>query len=398
MPEFTPFRGLRYVLERVSLEDVIAPPYDVVGPEERAALAARSPYNSILVELPLPEPVEGLDQYQNAACLLAAWEREAVLAVDDAESFYAYRMTPAGQAPGRAMTTGVIGAMAVDPEGSTVLPHEQTMRRDTRDRLELLRACHANLSPIWGLSLASGLSVAVRQAIARSSDHRSATDRNGTRHELWAISDRESILEIEALVGSQPLVIADGHHRYETAIRYREERRRANGNRPGGFDFVMTFVVELSSDELVVEPTHRVINGLREDFDLVGELSRRFRVEPAGDDPEALVRSMDDAGALGLVTPEGSFLLADDDPTGLDTARLDRALKDLPAHKLAYQQGASEAFASVRAGNAQAAILVKPTTVEQIAETARQRTTMPPKSTYFAPKPRTGMVFRQLDL
>ena len=149
-----PFRGLRYDPERISLDDVIAPPYDVVGPKERAELAARSPYNSILVELPLPDERQGLDPYQHAAALLVAWQRDGILRVDDAASFYAYRMTRRGDGESATSTTGVIGAMAVDPDGSSVLPHEQTMRRDTRDRLELLRACRANLSPIWGLSLA----------------------------------------------------------------------------------------------------------------------------------------------------------------------------------------------------------------------------------------------------
>ena len=212
------------------------------------------------------------------------------------------------------------------------------------------------------------------------------------------MNDEGSCAEIGALVASQPVVIADGHHRYETAVRFREECRASNGDQPGDYDAVMTFVVELSGDELVVEPVHRLINGLSSDVDVVAELSRHFRVEPAPDEPAALSAAMHDSAALGLVTPKAAFLLIDAEPPGLDAARLDKLLKKLPAHQLTYDQRATDAFAAVRSGSAQAAILVKPASVEQIAEAAHQRTTMPPKTTYFAPKPRTGMVFRKLDV
>ena len=392
MPRFEPFRGLRYDPSRVLLDDVIAPPYDVVDSDERARLAERSPYNSILIELPIGE-----DPYQHAAALLDAWEREGVLVRDEDPALYVYRMSFERQGVKRT-TTGVIGAVGLDGAGGAVLPHERTMSRPAQDRLELLRACQVNLSPIWGLSLAEGLSEACAAAIASADDHRIATDDEGTTHEIWAARDRDVIERISALVAPERIVIADGHHRFETATRYRQERRSQNGDQPGDFDLIMMLVVQLSPEELAVEPTHRLLSGLPERVDLAAELGSEFRLEPAPDDPEAIVAAMASRGALGLVTPEGSYLLdaGSASTSDLDTERVEALLEKLPSHELSYQRGAAEAIDAVRSKGMQAAVLVNPPSVEQIADTARRGVMMPPKTTYFAPKPRTGMVFREV--
>jgi uncharacterized protein (DUF1015 family) len=153
VPRFEPFAGLRYD-SVIPLDAVIAPPYDVVGPEERAELAGRHSANAIHVELPVEDPIAGLDRYQHAAALLNRWVDDGTLLEDAAPAFYAYRMT----APGGERTTGVIGALGCEPIGGDILPHEQTIPKDRSDRMDLLRATHANLSPIWGLSLTDGLS------------------------------------------------------------------------------------------------------------------------------------------------------------------------------------------------------------------------------------------------
>jgi uncharacterized protein (DUF1015 family) len=153
VPRFEPFAGLRYD-PAIPLDKVIAPPYDIVDPGERARLADRHLANAIHVELPVDDPRTGLDRYQSAAAHLVRWTEDGVLQRDAAPAFYAYRMT----VPGGGTTTGVIGALGCDPAGADVLPHEQTMPKDTTDRLDLLRACRTNISPIWGLSLSGGLS------------------------------------------------------------------------------------------------------------------------------------------------------------------------------------------------------------------------------------------------
>ncbi|HLX77360.1 MAG TPA: DUF1015 domain-containing protein [Acidimicrobiales bacterium] len=404
MPRFEPFEGLRYDPSRVDLDDVIAPPYDVVDPDERALLAKKSPYNSILIELPQQDETAGLDPYHHAAALLDAWERERVLIRDGTPSFYIYRMTFAGEDGERRSTTGVIGALGLEREGGPILPHERTMPQPGRDRLDLLRACQVNLSPIWGLTLASGLSKLCAKAIGLASDHRSATDEEGTTHEIWTVEGEATSAEIAALVRPEVVVIADGHHRFETATKYRLERRSLNGNKPGEYDFIMALIVELTAGELSIEPIHRLVTGISPDFDLLDELGRQFPIEEIIDDPHELVTAMRARDALGIVTAAGCFLLdwtssgsrrmPEDD---LDSARADALLAHLPPHDLSFQHGALNAFTAVRSGRAQAAVLLKPATVSEIADAAHHGTTMPPKTTFFVPKPRTGLVFRSVE-
>jgi len=155
MPRFRPFPGLRYD-RSLPLDKVIAPPYDVVGPEQRAELAARHRANAIHVELPVQDNRSGLDKYRAAAQIFSTWRQDGVLVPEPSPVFYAYRMTD----PGGGSTTGVIGALECEEPGGAILPHEQTIPKDKSDRLDLLRACRANLSPIWGLSLARGLATA----------------------------------------------------------------------------------------------------------------------------------------------------------------------------------------------------------------------------------------------
>ncbi len=187
---------------------------------------------------PCDDPRTGLDRYQSAAAHLARWIGEGILQRDSAPAFYAYRMT----APGGGTTTGVIGALGCDPGGDDVLPHEQTMPKDTSDRLDLLRACRTNLSPIWGLSLSAGVSKTFEPDGPPTAE---ATDDDGVGHALWVLDDDAVIEAIAAGVGAAPLVIADGHHRYQTALTYQAERRAA-GDSGGGYHSIMALVVELS--------------------------------------------------------------------------------------------------------------------------------------------------------
>ncbi len=218
MPRFRPFAGLRYD-RSVPLDKVIAPPYDVVGPEERARLAHRHTANAIHVELPVQDAHAGLDKYRSAARIFSTWRDEGLL-VPDAPAFYAYRMT----VPGGGSTTGVIGALGCEAPGGDILPHEQTIPKDKSDRLELLRACRANLSPIWGLSLSQGLAAVYEPEGAPGGE---AVDDDGVTHALWVLDAPEVVEAVTSAVESAPVVIADGHHRYETALTYQAERRAA---------------------------------------------------------------------------------------------------------------------------------------------------------------------------
>jgi uncharacterized protein (DUF1015 family) len=399
VPRFESFAGLRYASTRVRIDDVVAPPYDVISPEERQALEGRSPYNSVRVELPRDEP--GLDRYRAAARLFAQWRAEGIVARDGVPAFYGYRMKFTDEDRRPRQSLGVVGALGLEPPApGGILPHERTTPRAKTDRLQLLRATRANLSPIWGLSLAMGLSDLL---VGRETSPVQAVDGDLVSHELWPITDVKQVQEIAQTVGSAPVVIADGHHRFETALTYQEERREAAGGHSGPFDLVMAFLVELAEDQLSVRATHRLINGLPTDFDLKGALSAEFDVLPTDPPDPSIRRRMQQAGALALLTAKGAWLLipqpgvsSSSDRKDVDSTRLEPVLAKMPAHEVTYQHGWDLTAAAVAKGAAQAAILLRPPTVSQIAETGRGGERMPPKTTFFWPKPRTGLVFREV--
>ncbi|HVA04518.1 MAG TPA: DUF1015 domain-containing protein [Acidimicrobiales bacterium] len=395
MPRFRPFPGLRYD-RSVPLDKVIAPPYDVVGPDERAVLAARHRANAIHVELPVQDPRTGLDKYRSAAQIFATWREDGVLAPEAGPAFYAYRMT----VPDGRSTTGVIGALACEAPGGDVLPHEQTIPKDKSDRLDLLRACRANLSPIWGLSLSRGLAAAYEPDGPPRAE---AVDDDGVTHALWVLDAPAVIEEITRAVEAAPVVIADGHHRYETALAYQAERRVELGGAPGDHDLVMALVVELSEGQLSVGPIHRTIAGVPPEVDLAELFGRWFDIVHAGPGDHHLVESVAGSGALALVTGRGVWLLTPREQTyaeagsDLDSSLVALVTDAMPDATVTYVHDWHAALGAVTDGSADAALLLRPVTVEQISEWAHARKRMPPKSTYFYPKPRTGMVFRTVE-
>lgn len=396
MPRFEPFRGLRYDTARVSLADVTAPPYDVIDDRQRAQLAAE-PRNAVRIDLPIDE--DGEDRYRVACRLLHEWQDEGILVADDADTFTIYRMTFTDEAGRVRRTTGVIGALELWPPGSgQILPHEHTTKKAKSDRLDMLRSCRANLSAIWGLSLAEGLTESLPTDAEPDDEW---TDPDGVTHTVWISRDPDRNGRIAARILHEPVVIADGHHRYETSLQYRDERRTTDG--PGTpADLTMCLVVELVEDELTVQPIHRLISGLPDGAALHVLLTEHFDVEPTDPfGPDAVDRLVADGG-LGLVDDTGTFLLrpkpgAFADDVVLDTVRLEQARAALPEHELTYQHGVANVLEAVAEGRAQAAFLMRPATVAQIQDIAHGGQRMPPKTTFFAPKPATGVVFRPLD-
>ena len=395
MPRFEPFAGIRYDTDGVSLDDVLAPPYDVISPADLERLEARSPHNAVRLELPRDEATR--DRYAAAQCRLDEWLAAGILVVDDEPSFYVYRMGFHDEAGRPRQTAGVIGALELSVPGEgDVLPHERTMSKPKDDRLSLLRACRANLSPVWGLSLAEGLSQLCElpgPPTARG------TDEDGVHHRLWRITQPGVLSAIADAVCAAPVVIADGHHRYETALHYRDERRHDRGpSASADEDLLMAYVVELSDEQLTVRPIHRLLSGLPDGFDLLDALSASFEAFDAAVAPAGIATRMEDAGTLALVQNGRSWLLrprGDVNPEEGDADRLDAALATLPPHEVVYQHGIENTLALLEKGDAQAAVLLRATTVGQIAAAARARRRMPAKSTFFYPKPRTGLVFRR---
>jgi len=399
MPRFEPFRGLRYVPAAAPIGQVIAPPYDVIGSAERVHLATRNPANSVLVELPEPDLQRGRDRYEVATELFTRWQAEGILAADPVPSLYPYRMTDTS---GRS-STGVIGALGLAEPGaeSDILPHEQTLPKPKSDRLDLLRATRANLSPIWGLSMTKGLTATFDPT--EDEPTADAYDDEGVRHQHWVLNDADTINAIAEAVATTPVIIADGHHRYETARAYQAECRAANGDKPGPHDLVLALIVELAEEQLTVGAIHRTIAGLPAGFDLVEAFSARFDVVRAGAADDRTLGALADSHSLGMVTDGAAYLLLphadtyDEAGNDLDSSLIATALSHLPPHEATHRHSTAEAMEALANGEAQAAFLLRPVTVSQIEEWAAARERMPPKTTFFSPKPRTGMVFRSLD-
>ena len=302
MPRFEPFPGIRYDPARVDVEAVVAPPYDVISAEDRAALADRDPHNVVVVDVPTES--DGPDRYPAAGAAFRQWLADGILVADHEPAYYRYAMTFTDEAGTARTIAGVVGALAVtDPDapGNDVLPHEQTTPKASTDRLDLTRATRANLSPIWGLSLASGLAERTREPGERLA---SVTDGDGVVHELERIDDPARVEAIHAAVASAPVLIADGHHRYGVARQYRDERRAAGA--PGSADLTLAFIQELAADQLVVQAIHRLVAGLDDDADLPAVLAASFELAPAGPVTPATLGAMADKGALCLVAPDGT--------------------------------------------------------------------------------------------
>jgi uncharacterized protein (DUF1015 family) len=394
--DFVPFRALRFASEGRDLSAVCSPPYDVIDDDERVALLAADPHNVVRLILP--------DSYAGAAEMLAAWRADGTFTLDPSPSFSVYRMTFTGDDGAVVTTTGVIGAIGLEPGG--VLPHERTLPKAKSDRLELVRATRANLEPIWGISLAAGLTARLPvegTAIAV------AVDDDGTRHELFAIDDPQAVRAISEAVAGAGLVLADGHHRYETSGNYLAEQ----GAGDEGAGLIMILVVELADEQLCVRAIHRLLHGVA-NLDLRAAVAEFLEVIPMGantpDGVLALEQAMHDQGGLGLVDADGLALLVPRSSLDVAMTELPDALHDVDSARfdlgvrptvgdatLSYRNDGRAVAALVARGAADAAVLLRPVSVDTIRAAAAAGVRMPEKTTFFAPKPRTGMVIRSFD-
>lgn len=392
MPRFEPFRALRYAAG-VDLDAVVAPPYDVLSDADVDALAARDPHNIVHVDVPRG----GDDRYRRAAERLRSWIDEGILMADDTATYTLYRMRFRDATGVDRELVGVIGGLEVVDEGAGgVLPHERTTPKASTDRLDLTRATRTNLSPVWGLSLARGLT-AVLQA---PGEVLGAVEVDGVVHQVERVSDRERIAAIGAAVGADDVLIADGHHRYGISRIHRDETRAATGRRDTPAELTLAFVGELTPEQLSIEAIHRLYTGV-DAATLATWLDRRFARTPAPAPSPALLAEMDRRGALVLVRPDGSADWLEprpgafDEVRSLDGAWLEATLAGLDA-EVTYQHGIDEVVGALAGGRADAAVLIRPVSITEIERTAREGLLMPPKSTFFTPKLRTGFVVRDL--
>jgi len=394
MPRFEPFRALRYAA--ADLEPLLAPPYDVLDDTQVEALGERSPHNVTHVDVPRG----GADRYEVAARTLDGWVADGVLARDPGPSFTIYRLRFTDGHGAARDVAGVLGALeVVDPGAGGVLPHERTIPKDATDRLELTRATRANLSPVWGLSLASGLAAllaAPGEAVGRLVDD---TEGRTVEHVWERVSDPERVRAISDLLASDDVLLADGHHRYAVSRTYRDEVRTVTGRADTEAELTLAFVAELVADQLSVEAIHR----LYADADVAAlrtALDRFFVRTPTAAPDAGTAAAMVAGGHLVLVTADGAERLdprpgAFDGVRPLDGVWLETALAGVAA-ETSYQHGLDEALAAVSDGRAVAAVLVRPVSLTEIGRTAREGLLMPPKSTFFTPKLKTGAVLRPL--
>jgi uncharacterized protein (DUF1015 family) len=433
VPEIRAFRALRFDQDKVGdLNRVVCPPYDVIGPELHKALLERHPANAVRLDLPeVHAGDEPEDPYRRAGRTLASWRMDGTLRKDGAPSIYCYEQTYLVPGSDQIRTQrGFFARLYLEDlaPGSGVLPHERTLSAPKEDRYKLMRATAVNTSPIIGLFAdPSGRSVRTLAAIASTRPDAEVVDDDGVRHRLWAVAEEgpqaSQVKLLVETVGRKPITIADGHHRYETALRYRDERRSNKSGEPDpSADYVMMLFLETTKQKLTVLPTHRVIRGLGEEgvHDLLDDVKWLFDVKPVASraELEAAFSSVDAPGGqgrFGLWTRNGGAVLharrADfaasrqkGEPAvkRLDVTLLQDALDRLcgidaaaiAAGRLAYTKSVAEALDWVDAANdgADAAFLLDPTPVAEIAAVAAEGDVMPQKSTYFYPKALTGLI------
>ena len=395
VPRFEPFAALRYSPD-LSLDDVAAPPYDVLSDADVDALLARHPRNIVAIDV--PREADGPSRYDDAAARLQAWVAEGTLVRDPSPSYTLYRMRFADEAGNVRETVGVLGALEVVDEGAGgVLPHERTTPKAKSDRLDLTRATNTNLSPVWGLSLTAGLTDLLREPAEPVG---SCRDEQGVVHTLERVTDPERVDAIRAAVSANPVLIADGHHRYAFSRTFRDEQRAANGGDAGTAELTFTYVAELVEDQLSIDAIHRLYHGVTAD-ELLAVLGECFDTEEAGTVAPGFATEVVARGALCLVRPDGSGVwltpkaAAFDGVRALDGAYLEHALRDRDID-VTYQHGVQHVVDTVAAGRAAVGVLIRPTSIVEIRRTADERLLMPPKSTFFTPKLRTGPVLRPL--
>ncbi len=433
MAEVQPFRGWRYDIAQVGdLSDVTAPPYDVIDAQQQAGLYKLHPCNVIRLILNREEPGDSSqdDRYQRAARFLRRWQDEGVLMQERENALYVYHQEFDWEGV-HYVHKGFLGRVRLEAFGEgAVYPHEQTMPGPKADRLKLTRACNANLSAIFGLypdsenAAQSALDDAILGQTALA-----ATDHLAVVHRIWPVTDHSVISTVRDALKDKPIFIADGHHRYETALNYQDQLQKADPDTAWPASFVMMMLVGMDDPGLAVLPTHRLISGLPKltAGDMKDVLGSHFEVESIGQgeegarltwdlmqidgtqstfgfgtsqDKQWLLARMVDDSPMARLAPEQS-----EDWRGLGVSILHKVvLEHLLGEKYSesnqvckYAHLMDEITTAQNDGTCQLACLIAPAGIEHVQKIASQFEKMPPKSTYFYPKLLSGLVFNPLE-
>jgi uncharacterized protein (DUF1015 family) len=411
----SPFQGLRF--DRAVVGDpcrVTAPPYDVITPEGRDAYEAMHPHN--VVRLILARSQRDDPGYTQVAKLLTSWCDEGALLLDPTPMLYVYEVayTVRGE---RRLLRGVLAGVTLDDSGETVIPHERTMVAPVADRLHLLEATRTNLSPVFGVYSGSGRSAAALGEVTAAAPVVDCVDETGAGHRLWPVGDPERIAAWCRVLADERVLIADGHHRYRTALAYRDAMRRAQAGHPTApWEQTLMLLVDIDQHGPTVLAFHRLLSGLSAEA-VLAAVAGDFDARPVAG-PFELEAELDrlPPGAIGYGLYGGgrSLLLVARDPaalvvrTGLDHPPLDVEILHGPVlagllgmaeveGQIAYESDLAEAVGKVDRGAFASALVLRPAPFAAVVEIAERGRTLPPKTTFFFPKPRDGLVLRPLE-
>jgi len=409
MTEVVPFRGIYYNHDRVSGE-VVAPPYDVISPEMRESLYAQSPYNIVRIDFGMENPGDSEEdnRYTRARDFLTIWRDKGILVRSETPCYYAYRMTFETR-DGQKSLTGFYGLTRLVELGEGVYPHEATHSKPKKDRLSLMSEAEANTSSIYSL-YRSGNSSAIRDILNQATSgvpYLESKDPDGTLHSFWIIDDSKHVPLMQKALSNVDVFIADGHHRYETALEYKRIKNEEDG-KPGSMaphDYVLMFLADIEDPELIALPTHRLVTVDTET--IIEKLSGHFEITEIGMDDDILASIENMEHTFGMYAGGRKYILRcrgckldDVEPElkDLDVVVLHRLIfgKLLQVGNWGYEMDYGTSLSMVENGEYDAAFFLNPTAVGDVERVATAGLRMPPKSTYFYPKVQTGFVINTL--
>lgn len=426
MAEIKGYKGLRFNCEKAGkIEELVCPPYDIISDQQREEYIKTNPHNIIRLELP-----KGDDKYNKAAEILKDWLEKGILVKEDKPAIYIYEeeFTAYGE---RKAIKGIICRVKLEEfSKGIILPHEFTLSKAKEDRLSLMKATNCNFSQIYSLYMDGGKNTLGKiDSLSKSEPDIQLQDNDNVTHRMWIIKDEKAIADICSDFADRKLYIADGHHRYETALNYRNYLREQGLAKEGdACDYQMMMLVDMEHPGLVVFPTHRlvrnldsfnaerVIDGCKEYFDvtehsdintiestlmeLYNQGKKAYAFYCGGSSYKLLV--LKDTNIIKKLLPNASTATQQLDVTILHTLILEKIF-GIDAENMAkqinltYTKIFDEAISSVQQGNSQCAFILNPTRVSEIREVASNGEKMPQKSTYFYPKMITGLVMNQLE-
>lgn len=410
MAEVVPFKGVLFNVpktSKVSGEDLLAPPYDIITPEYKEELYRKSQYNIVRIdfgkELPGDDGTE--NKYTRAQKLLEAWLKDGVLITSQSACFYSYELSYKMRGKGQTLR-GFLGLVRLEELGKgNIHPHECTHSKPKKDRLDLMRICEANISPIFSLyNSPDRKTSSMLSKVNKTTPYIEAKDADGSVHRLWAIEDSNTIDLIKNELEGKAIFIADGHHRYETALEYQKEMQAKEGvsDSTKPYDYVLMFLANMSDEGLTILPTHRLVKNIPPD--VLDRLSSEFDVQIVSGSFDIADSIAGKRDVFGLYKGGDSWYKLSYKGEGISDAA--PALKDLDVtvlHELifrklgindgiSYEMDVNKCISLVKENAFGAAFFLNPTQVGDVEKVALASLRMPPKSTYFYPKLLTGLV------